>query len=349
MKLFAAPLNLPLSEPFVTARGPRTEAHNVAVRVEHEGVVGVGEAAPIARFSQTQQGALEALHGVVLEAPADLAALERQLDALAPRFVGQEAALCALDIALHDWLGRARAAPLWRLFGLQPTRVRTSMTVSLQSPSSAAARAAQLGERFALLKVKLGGSQDEALIEAVRARCPEAGLRADANEGWTNPNHALAMMAALAAARFELVEQPLPAGQWHFARRLEHRAPLPMFADEDLAGALDAEKLSCLAGCYHGVNVKLDKVGGLLPARRWIAAARAQQLSVMVGCMASSSLAIAAAAQIAPLCDVVDLDGSLLLARDPFEGLEIEGDEIVLADRPGHGVTAVLADAVEIR
>jgi L-alanine-DL-glutamate epimerase-like enolase superfamily enzyme len=209
----------------------------------------------------------------------------------------------------------------------------TSFSIGMDSPARMADQAAQAAG-FAALKVKLGSSNEREMLEAVRRACP-CPLRVDANEGWSTADLE-AKLDWLADSGVELVEQPLPAGQDAALRPLFPDARVPLVADESsLVGA----DLPSLVNAYHGVNVKLCKCGGITRALEMIAVARALGLQVMLGCMIESSLGIAAALPLAPLVDWVDLDGNLLVADDPFEGLTLEEGRWLLPSGPGLGVT----------
>ena len=188
-------------------------------------------------------------------------------------------------------------------------------------------------EGFAVLKVKMGSEHDRGVLETVR-RVTDRDLRVDANEGWTLED-ALARLEWLQEMGVELVEQPLPAHQLAEMRELKKQSPLPLFADESVARAEDIPRL---AAAFDGINIKLMKCGGLGEALRMIHVARAHGMQIMLGCMVESSLAITAAAHIAPLVDFADLDGNLLITNDPFVGAEVRDGRLVLPPAPGLGV-----------
>jgi L-alanine-DL-glutamate epimerase-like enolase superfamily enzyme len=190
-------------------------------------------------------------------------------------------------------------------------------------------------EPHPILKIKLGGGNDEEVMEAVRSVSTKT-VRVDANEGWKTPELALEKIRWLAGLGVELVEQPLPAGQLDGMRWLKERSPLPLVADEDVHTASD---LPGLVGAFHGINLKLMKAGGILEAIRTIHTARALGLRIMIGCMIESSLGITAAAQLGAMADWLDLDGNLLIQNDPFVGAVTEQGKILLPDQPGLGVS----------
>ncbi len=251
------------------------------------------------------------------------------------RAVGEcYAARAALDIALHDWIGKKLGLPLHRLLGLDAQAAPiTSFSIGIDTPE-VTKRKVREAAAFPVLKVKVGRDGDEATIEAVRS-VTDKPLRVDANEGWPDRETAIRKIEWLAARGVELVEQPMPAALLDDAAWLRARTPLPLFADEACLRAADIPKLN---GCCHGVNLKLDKAGGLREALHMIHTARSCGLQVMLGCMVSSSVSTTAAAQLSPLVDLADLDGHLLVANDPYEGVGVRDGRLILPSGPGLGL-----------
>jgi L-Ala-D/L-Glu epimerase len=329
VELRASIVTLRLAERFGIARGSRTEQRVVSVEVEADGTIGRGEAAPIYYRGETAESALAFLERV--EPPDDPFALEAALDGGADY---DAAGRCALDSALHDWVGRKLGVPVWRLLGLsrKATPV-TSYTIGIDSLDGTRGRARRARE-FRALKVKVGGAEDLVRLEAVRAETG-APMRVDANEGWTLES-ARELLPALVELGVELVEQPFPAADLESFRALRETQPRPpVIVDE---GCHDLRDVAAAAEYADGINIKLAKSGGLREAVRMVHAARALGLRVMLGCMIESQLGIAPAAQIASLADWVDLDGHLLLADEPFTGLELVDGRVLPADAPGLGV-----------
>lgn len=332
--LRATPLDLDFAHPFGIARWTRTATANVLVEVEAEGVVGRGEGAPNARYGESQDDALATIARLRLDRPATREQVVACIDAMALQTSGQNSARAAVDAALWDWLGKQVDKPAWALLGLpRPRPTPTSYTIGIDTPE-VIARKIREAPGVDVLKIKLGTDDDRALLRAVRT-ATDLPIRVDANEGWADRETALRRIMWLAEEGVELVEQPVPAGRYDDVAWLRERSPLPLVADEDCGGL---EDIARLAGVYDGVNLKLDKSGGLLEASRMAQAAVRHGLRVMVGCMASSSLATTAAFHLAGAAEWLDLDGHLLLADDPFEGVELEDGRLVLPDRPGLGV-----------
>lgn len=333
MELRATTTSLALAEEFGIARGSRTSQTVVQVELEHEGIVGRGEAAPVYYRGESPQSASEFLATtappLVGDDPFALEAIEERLEDVE----GEAAGKAALDAALHDWIGRRLDVPLWRLLGLSPEAPPTSFTIGIDSLEGTRDRARRARD-FRALKVKVGGAEDLERIEAVREES-DAPLRVDANEGWTLES-ARELMPELIRLDVEFVEQPFPADDVDsFLALRELRPRLPVIVDE---GCHDLTDVAPAAAYADGINVKLAKSGGVREAVRMIHAARALGLRVMLGCMVESQLGVAPAAAIASLADWVDLDGHLLLADEPFTGLRFEDGHVLPSHEPGLGV-----------
>jgi L-alanine-DL-glutamate epimerase-like enolase superfamily enzyme len=344
-------LRIPYRDPFRIARDSHGAGGTMSTMIVElrssllPGLVGLGEGYPDAYYGETM-ATLPVVMDLLLEAvdPADLAtsdaaAAAESLEAIGAAFErairGHGAAKCALDIALHDLAGKATGTPVHRLLGLSAEIPPTDFTLGLDEPAIVAERARRAG-RFPALKIKVGGPADLATLEAVRS-VYGGPIRVDANTGWT-PETAAPLIPELVRLGVELIEQPFPPRRYDWLLDLQAGSPLPIVADES---AVFVEDLDALAGIVDGVNVKLAKCGGVGPAARMLARARELGFRTFLGCMEETSVGIAASAAVASLAEWVDLDGCLLLADDPFEGLEL-GDDCRwrLADVPGLGVAA---------
>jgi L-alanine-DL-glutamate epimerase-like enolase superfamily enzyme len=300
------------------------------VEIEHDGLIGRGEAAPISRYGQDAASAARAAEAMVARIDNP-----RAFESAAARaaVAGEPAAEAAVDMALRDLAGKKFGVPLYELMGIDPSSMPvTSFTIGMDTPDVVEQKVREAAG-FEVLKVKLGADDDRRVLETVRnmTDCP---IRVDANEGWTLDD-ALSRIEWLQEMGVELVEQPLPADQLAEMQELKKKSPLPLFADESVARAEDIPRL---ADAFDGINIKLMKCGGLGEALRMINVARAHGLKIMLGCMVESSLAITAAAHIAPLVDHVDLDGNLLITNDPFIGAEVGEGKLVPPSEPGLGV-----------
>jgi L-alanine-DL-glutamate epimerase-like enolase superfamily enzyme len=300
------------------------------------GITGRGEGAPIARYHETAESARKAVESVreYLEV-SDPRPFSKVLEDVFRRIPGEWAAKAAIDIAVMDWAGQKAGLPLYRLFGLDAEDAPiTTFSIGIDTPEITRQKVRE-AEPFPVLKVKVGLEKDEATIEAVRS-VTKKPIRADANEGWKTKEEAVAKINWLEKQGVELIEQPLPAHMLADARWVRSRVHIPVIADEVALRAQDVPKI---ADAYDGVNVKLDKTGGILGAYRMIQVARAMGMKVMLGCMISSSVSITAAAHLSPLVDWADLDGNLLIANDPYRGVKVDRGRLILPQGPGLGLS----------
>lgn len=333
-------VSLPLAEAFTISRGTQEIAENVIVEITgSEGTTGIGGAAPDHRYGETPatvEAVLPDLLGVVEDVgdPHRLQEIEQRMNEVVS---GNPAARCAVSIALHDLIGKQLSLPLCRYWGLDSDVPATSYTIGLADTKRMREKTSEAIEAgYEVLKVKLGTDRDIEIVEAIREAAPEATIRVDANEAW-QPNEAVRTIRELAALDVEFVEQPVPAENPERLRFVHERSVLPIAADESCVTLADIPRI---AGRASIANVKLMKCGGLREATRMIHAARAHGLGVMLGCMIESNASIAAACHLAPLVDYVDLDGSLLLADDPYEGVAMPAGDLALADRDRSGTGA---------
>jgi L-alanine-DL-glutamate epimerase-like enolase superfamily enzyme len=337
MEITARTATLELAETFVISRTSQDTAEVVQVELRHDGVSGFGEGAPIKRYSESAESALQYIEDLGDALGDDPFALEFIEGRLEPR---EWAARSAIDAALHDLQGKLTGLPVWRMLGLRRQGPPTSWTIWLGDPDDMAARAGKVADRFLRLKLKLG-ARDGRDVDRVRAvrEVTEAPLQVDVNEYWT-VEEALDVLPQLAELGVQYCEQPLPAGDPD-GSRLKAASPIPIYVDED------CHRLRDVAACVeraHGINIKLAKSGGIREAVRMAHAARALGLGVMLGCMVESGLGIGAAAQVASLCDHVDLDGNLLLVHDPWPGVEFADGVQLPANDPGLGVREEVPD-----
>jgi L-alanine-DL-glutamate epimerase-like enolase superfamily enzyme len=305
------------------------------LRYTRDGITGVGEGAPIVRYHEDARSAQAAVNSVrSLLDSADPWQFSKVMSQVFQRIDGQFAAKAAIDIALMDWVGQKLGVPLYRYFGLDPRDAPvTTFSIGIDTPDITRQKVRE-AEPFPVLKIKVGLDTDEATIAAVRS-VTDKPLRVDANEGWKDKEEAVRKINWLEKQGVEFVEQPMPASMIEEMRWVRSRVHLPIVADEACLHPADIPKL---AGLYDGVNVKLDKCGGILEAWRMIQVAKSLGLKTMLGCMISSSVSVTAAAQLSPLVDYADLDGNLLIANDPYSGVLVERGKLILPDRPGLGL-----------
>jgi L-alanine-DL-glutamate epimerase-like enolase superfamily enzyme len=301
------------------------------------GLVGFGEGFPDAYYGETPD-TMAAVFPLLLDAIGDIDFTPDGLlaagGAMDRAIRGHGAAKCAVDIALHDVAAQVAGVPVHRLLGMSADIPATDFTIGIDDPAVVAERARRAAH-FPALKIKVGGPDDLATLEAVR-EVYDGPIRVDANTAWTT-DVALRLLPELERLGVVLVEQPFPARRLDQLGWLQERSSLPIVADES---AVAIEDLDALVGVVAGVNVKLAKCGGVGAAKRMLERARELGFRTFLGCMEETSVGIAAGAAVASLAEWVDLDGSLLLAADPFGGLELDDDcRWQLPDRPGLGVT----------
>jgi L-Ala-D/L-Glu epimerase len=301
-----------------------------------DGITGHGEGAPIVRYHEDAAGAqkaVESVRGLLLA--ADPMQFAKVMSEVFEKVPGNWAGKAAIDIALMDWVGQKLGVPLYTLFGLDPKDTPlTTFSIGIDTPEITKQKTRE-AEAYPILKVKVGLSTDEPTIEAVRS-VTKKPLRVDANEGWTSKEEAVRKINWLETQGVEFIEQPMPAAMIEETRWVRSRVHIPIIADEACQRASDIPKLR---DAFDGVNVKLDKSGGVLEAYRMIETAKAMGMRTMLGCMVSSSVSVTAAAHLSPLVNYADLDGNLLIANDPFHGVKVEKGKLILPRGAGLGLT----------
>ena len=331
------PLLLTTKHPFGISYGSKAQTENVLVRLEYLDQVGYG-----ASYHDESKETVMALLGkwseskILGDNPFEVRAIMNRLD---KSVSGNRSAKAAIDMALHDLVGKLLGRPVIDLFGLGGIQApMTDFTIGIDTLEIVEKKTIEaVNEGFKLLKVKQGTNNDKEIIRTIRSVSTDIPIRVDANGAWT-PKEAIEMSKFLAQNNVEFIEQPLPKyaslDDWRLTRQESH---LPIYADESICVSTDVARL---AGCIDGVVVKLMKTGGLLEALSVISTARAHSLKIMIGCMIESSIGISAACHIAPLVDHLDLDGALLLSDDPFQGAEYEDGYMKLPELPGLSVAS---------
>lgn len=334
MRLRYEKIDLKLRHTFTIARGSRDSVPVVITELEHEGITGYGEASPISRYNESPDTVIGFLTMIDMAKFDNPFAVENINDYLLALSEKDKSARAAIDIALHDWVGKAIGQPLYKLWGLDPADTpRTSFTIGIDTPEIVAQKVRE-AEPYPILKIKLGGDKDHEIMETIRS-ITDKPIRVDANEGWKTKEEAIKKIQWLTGLNVEFVEQPMPADQLLDTAWVRERVSLPLIADENVLSLYDVPKLQ---GAFDGINIKLMKCGGLTTARKLIYTAQAMKMKIMMGCMIESSVAISAAAQLSPLLDYADLDGNLLISNDPYDGVSIENGKIKLSEAPGTGV-----------
>ncbi len=334
MKITGTRIRLELSHTFRIARSADTYRESVLLRFEDYSGEGLGEAAPITRYNQTPDSAERALASIDAKLLDDLDYIEDTLEILDRKIGMDRAALAAVDIALHDLLGKRLEIPLYTYLGLNPEMTPvTSYTIGIDTPDVIKEKVLE-AESYPVLKVKMGLENDREIMETIRS-LTDRPVRIDANEGWTR-EEALEKIRWLEKENVQFIEQPLPAGNLDDYRWLADKVSLPIFADESVQVAADIPKL---IGAFHGINIKLMKCGGIREALKMIHTARACGMLVMLGCTIETSIGITAAAHLSPLVDYADLDGNILIENDPAVGVEVIEGKLTLPTRSGLGVS----------
>lgn len=333
MNLAYKKYDLKLKRPFTISRCTRMVSPVMIVELESEGITGYGEAAPSARYAESVETVEEFLRGAEIKECATESELQEMMRELDGRSPGNNAAKAAIDIAMHDWIGKRNRTPLWKMWGLNGAKIPlSSFTIGIDSEEIIGQKILEADD-FPVLKIKLGSEDDRRIIDKIRS-VTDKPIRVDANEGWKTPEKALEEIKWLETKNVELVEQPLPASSLNEMRWLRERVNIPLVADESLSRHSD---LRGIVGAFDGINIKLMKSAGLSEAKRMITSARAQGLKVMIGCMIESSVGISAASQLLPLADYADLDGNILISNDPFSGAKCVAGRISLSDKFGIG------------
>ena len=300
------------------------------------GITGRGEGAPIVRYHEDAASAQKAVESVrELLVGTDPMQFAKIMAEVFRRVPGEWAGKAAIDIALMDWVGQKLGIPLYSYFGLDPKDAPlTTFSIGIDTPEITKQKTLEAAD-YPVLKVKVGLATDEPTIEAVRS-VTKKPLRVDANEGWKDKEEAVRKINWLEKMGVEFIEQPLPAEMLEEQRWIRSRVHIPIFADEACQRASDIPKLK---EYFDGVNVKLDKSGGMLEAYRMLQIAKALGMKTMLGCMISSSVTVTAAAHLSPLVDFSDLDGNLLISNDPFHGVRVEKGKLILPKGAGLGLT----------
>ena len=334
--LTAKILRLQLQHTWTTTMSSSQYRDTLHVAYSRDGLTGHGEGAPIVRYHEDAEGARKAVESVrPLLLSANPMQFSKVMAEVFHQVSGEWAGKAAIDIALMDWVGQKLGIPLYTYFGLDPKDAPvTTFSIGIDTPEITKQKTRE-AEDYPILKVKVGLDTDESTIEAIRS-VTKKPLRVDANEGWKNKEEAVRKINWLEKQGVQFIEQPMPAEMIEETKWVRARVHLPIIADEACQRASDIPKLK---EAFDGVNVKLDKSGGMLEAYRMIEIAKSLGMKMMLGCMVSTSVSVTAAAHLSPLVDFADLDGNLLIANDPFHGVRVEHGKLILPNKPGLGLT----------
>ena len=336
MELSFVPYDAQMRHVFTIANSSRTTTPIVLTKITYDGYTGYGEAAMPPYLGETQASVIEFLKKVNLaqfSSPFLIEDIMNYVDAIA---INNTAAKAAVDIALHDLVGKMIGQPWWKIWGFDPTTCpNTSFTVGLDTEEVVKEKTKEASP-YKVIKVKLGRDEatDKMMINTIRS-VTDTVICVDANQGWKDKHYALDMINWLNERNVNMIEQPMPKLMLDQTAWLTERSPLPIIADEACQRLTDIKKLH---GAYTGINIKLMKCTGLREAREMVSLAQALDMKLMVGCMTETSCAISAGAQIAPKTQWADLDGNLLIANDCFSGMKIVDGKVTLNDKPGLGI-----------
>lgn len=340
MSLRFFPYELQLRHTFTVATSSRTTTQGVQVEIEYEGLTGYGEAS-MPPYLQKELGTLESVQAFLkrvqdiigeFDDPFKLEEILARIDSMSE---SDAAAKAAVDIALHDLVGKMLGAPWYKIWGFDAAKApSTTFTIGIDTPEVVRAKTKECAEKFNILKVKLGRDNDKEMIETIRS-VTNLPIAIDANQGWKDKKYALDMIHWLNERGIVMIEQPMPKTQIDDIAWVTEHSPLPVFADESIQRLKD---VAAQKGVFSGINIKLMKCTGMREAWKMLNLARAMDMKVMIGCMTETSCACSAAAQLSPAVDFADLDGNLLIANDRFRGMEVVGGKITIPDLPGIGV-----------
>ena len=328
MELTSRVERLELRHTFTTSRSSEDVTPVVIAEVDHHDVTGIGEASPAAYYKES----VGSIHNALVSIEdylrhADPRFYREVLEEAAERLGKNRAAICALDLAVFDWVSRECGRPLHRILGLNPEKIPlSSFTVGIDTIDRMLEKLRE-ARNYPIIKIKIGTPDDVEIIRKLRKET-DAVFRVDANCGWT-ARETIEKSVELSALGVEFIEQPLPAGELDAMEEVYRKSRLPVIADEDSVIPADVPGLQ---GRFHGINIKLVKCGGILPALRMIHLARTFGMKVMLGCMIESSVGITAAAQIGALADYLDLDGNVLITNDPYAGVKNENGRLILPE-----------------
>lgn len=349
LKMRFFPYELQLQHTFTVATYSRTTTPDVQVELEYDGVIGYGEASMPPYLGQSVESVMDFLSRVDIEQfddPFRIEDIMAYLDTIEPSSKLQlgakddTAAKAAIDIALHDLVGKLLGAPWYKIWGLNPENTPdTTFTIGIDTPDVVREKTRECADRFNILKVKLGRDEqsDKEMITTIRS-VTKLPIAIDANQGWKDRSYALDMIYWLKEQGIVMIEQPMPKEQVDDTAWVTEHSPLPVFADESMQRLVDVPKMK---GVFHGINIKLMKCTGMREGWKMANLARALGMRVMIGCMTETSCACSAAAQLSPLVDFADLDGNLLISNDRFEGMKVVNGKITLNELPGIGIQPI--------
>lgn len=335
MLLSFQPYDLLLKNMFTVSAHSRLVTPGVQVKIQYQGFTGYGEAAMPPYLGEDVLSVMNFLRKTDITQFNDPSHIEDILSYVDSLSSGDYSAKAAVDIALHDLVGKMLGAPWWRLWGLDPSKAPdTTYTIGIDVPDVVRKKTRECAGQFNILKVKVGLDNDKEMIETIR-EITDVPLAVDANQGWKDREKALDEIFWLKEKGVVLVEQPMAKERIDDNAWITEHSPIPVFADEAVRRLKD---IPSVKGAYHGINIKLMKSTGMREAWKMLNYAKAEDMKVMLGCMTETSCGISAAAQLSPAADFADLDGNLLISNDIFKGVQVVNGKITLSDKPGIGI-----------
>jgi L-alanine-DL-glutamate epimerase-like enolase superfamily enzyme len=336
MKLSFVPFDLVFKHAFNVSGYSRTTTPIVIIRLEHDGVVGFGEATMPPYLGESQESVMRFLDNIDLSKFSGPSDIEAILDLVDNIETGNNAAKAGFDIALHDLHGKIRNKNVSELYAVDRSSPFSSFTIGIDTPEKMVEKVREaMDAGFRVLKIKLGCDQDREIMDRI-LNVWHGPYSIDANQGWKDKEEALEFIHYLKQEGALFIEQPFQKNDLKNSAWLTERSPLPIIADESVKRL---EDLDAYGDCFHGINVKLMKSTGIREAFAMISKARARNMKVVTGCMAESSCAVTAMANLSPLADWVDLDGPFLITNDPFRGVNLSEGKLILPDLPGTSAT----------
>ncbi len=328
------PYDLQLEHTFTVAAHSRTTTPVMLVELHYENLIGYGEAAMPPYLGESQKTASTFFEKIDLEQFTDPFRMEEILDYVDGIAPANYAAKAAIDIALHDLVGKLLGQPWYKIWGYNKEKTPvTSFTIGIDKPAIIREKTLKAAP-YKMLKVKVGLDNDKEIISTIR-EITDTPICVDANQGWKDKQQALDMAHWLKEQRVVFIEQPLPKEQVEATAWLTQHSPLPIMADEAIQRL---EDVAATKGVYSGINVKLMKATGMREAHKMLQLAKSLGMRTMLGCMTETSCAISAATQLSPLADWADLDGNLLITNDVFDGVKVVNGKMQLNEKPGIGV-----------
>jgi len=339
MILTYKPFILEYKHPFGVSSNTRTSTTSVFVKIEHGGKVGYGEACLPVYLGETVEETIAffELAKPVLAKNSDtfsLHVIRKDMDGIS---LGNNAAKAAIDIAINDLLGKIANKPFYELMGFGKSEAMpTSFTIGIDEEIKIEQKIKEAKD-FSILKIKAGTNDDKALINIIR-KYTDKPLYVDINQGWKDKQMVLDMIFWMHEKNVILIEQPMPVACNNEMAWVTERSPIATIADESVKRYKDIE---IIKHCFSGINIKLMKSTGLTEALEMVKLAKENNLKILLGCMAESSCATSAMAQLMQFADYIDLDAPELLKNDPFKGVMYKNGNVYLNDLPGIGVEPI--------